>query len=88
MKTKSLKKKKKKKNPSNIKKTIRSRKKICNVTALPLAGILAGFEVEVHGGLGGVEAHGVDDVVLVARHGGVVGQGEHSLQTQLQQLII
>ena len=37
------------------------------------------FEVEVTGGLGGPQPHGVDDVVPVAGNGGVVGQGQHHL---------
>lgn len=38
------------------------------------------LEVEVIGGLGRPQAHGVDDVVAIARHWRVVGHGQHHLQ--------
>lgn len=36
-------------------------------------------QVEVVGGAGRPQAHGVDGVVHVPRHGRVVGQGQHHL---------
>lgn len=36
-------------------------------------------ELEVVGGLGGPQPHGVDSVVLVARHRGVIWHGQHHL---------
>lgn len=43
-------------------------------------GSLTVLEVEVVGSLGRPQAHGVDHVVAVARHGRVVRQGQHHLQ--------
>lgn len=48
------------------------------------------FQVEVAGGLGGPEPHGVNDVVSVARHWGVVRKSQHHLdqsQTITQQMV-
>lgn len=46
---------------------------------LPAEGLTV-LEVEVIGCLGRPEAHGVDNVVPIARHGCVVGHGQHDLQ--------
>lgn len=42
-------------------------------------GPLTVFQVEVAGSLGGPQPHGVDDVVPVARHRGVVRKSQHHL---------
>lgn len=47
---------------------------------LLLAAELTVLEVEVIGGLGRPQAHGVNDVVAVARHRCVIWHGQHHLQ--------